>query len=50
MHGKEKEERYMGKYETPTMELIDSDITIDTIIESIIDKDDNNQPMKDPWA
>ena len=40
----------MEKYETPIMKVFYSDYTVDTIIESNIDVDDNNIPMKDPWA
>ena len=39
----------MGKYETPTIEVINLGKNIDTIVESAIDKDDTNKPMVGPW-
>lgn len=39
----------MEKYETPIMEVIDFGTKIDTIVESAIEKDDNNNPMIGPF-
>lgn len=35
----------MEQYETPIMEVIDFGTKIDTIVESAIDKDDENKEM-----
>lgn len=39
----------MEKYETPTMEIINFGKRIDTIVESVIEKDDENKEMIGPF-
>ena len=42
----------MEKYETPIMEVIDftkNVRTSDIVVDSVIDKGDNNNPMVGPW-
>ena len=38
----------MEQYETPIMEVIDFGNRVDTIVESAIDKGDNNSPFEGP--
>ena len=39
----------MEKYETPIMKVIDFGNRVDTIVESVIEKDDENKEMIGPF-
>lgn len=43
----------MDKYEMPAMEIIDTETDVgtnnDIVVNSVIEKNDNNNPMVEPW-